>query len=310
MKVLLTGGSGFVGREILRQLHSEGHVIRLLSRDCASAQRLQQKLNLPFEFRQGDVLEAASLAGTMTGVEAVIHLVGIIREFRENRFERVHTGGTRNLVDAAQQAGVARFVHMSALGTRPAAKSRYHQSKWAAEEIVRGSGLQWTILRPSIIYGPEDEFVNLFARMAGFSPILPVMGDGCAKLQPIAVPLVARCFVGALTQPASIRKEFELCGPQALSFNDVLKTILQVLGKRRALIHLPMRLARIQACLMEWVFPLLLRQPSPLNRDQLLMLQEDNTGNPDDSTKLFGLKPTSFKEGISAYLHGPSKARN
>ena len=114
-------------------------------------------------------------------MDAVIHLVGIISEVGRSTFEDIHISGTRNIVMTAQKAGIKRFVHMSALGARPNSVSRYHQSKWTAEEIVRGSGLDYTLFRPSIIYGPGDHFVNLFARMARFSPVLPVMGQGCSK---------------------------------------------------------------------------------------------------------------------------------
>jgi len=145
MKVLVTGATGFVGREVVRQLHKTGHSIRILARS-RNASRVEEAVSCwGAEVHPGDVLDAASLDGAVNGTEAIIHLVGIIAEVGESTFENVHTRGTGNLVAAAQQAKVRRFVHMSALGTRPSAASRYHQTKWAAEELVRHSGLDFTL---------------------------------------------------------------------------------------------------------------------------------------------------------------------
>ena len=195
MKVLVTGATGFVGREIVRQLHAAGHTIRILARSPHSPRVQEAVSRCGAEVHPGDVLDAASLDGALNGMDAVIHLVGIISEVGESTFENVHTRGTGNMVAAARQAGVRRFVHMSALGTRPNAVSRYHQTKWAAEELVRHSGLDFTIFRPSLIYGPEDQFVNLFARMIRLSPVVPLMGSPRARFQPVPVETVAAAFV-------------------------------------------------------------------------------------------------------------------
>src|SRR5579859_5313023 len=200
MKVFVTGASGFVGEEIVRQLHAAGHSIRILARQPRSPRAQEAASEYRAEIHPGNVLDADSLRGGLKDCEAVIHLVGIISEIGRNTFENVHTQGTKNMVAAAREAGVKRFAQMSALGTRPDAVSRYHQSKWVAEEIVRGSGLDWTIFRPSIIYGPKDHFVNLFARLARFSPVLPIIGRGDWKLQPVPVGDVAAAFVKCLTE--------------------------------------------------------------------------------------------------------------
>src|SRR5437016_11869898 len=192
MKVFLTGGTGFVGQEILRQLHLEEHSVRMVVRDAGSMRAKAAVAEYGAELTVGDILEthqaekqtphplrrrafggqagplpfrrgegkfsARSRASALTGVQAVIHLVGIISEVSRSTFENVHTQGARNVVAAAQAAGVKRFIHMGALGTRLHASSRYHQTKWAAEEAVRASGLDYTIFRPSLIYGPQDQF--------------------------------------------------------------------------------------------------------------------------------------------------------
>lgn len=295
MTVLVTGATGFVGREVLRQLRAAGHHVRILARN-------PQRAAPAADVHVGNVLHPESLRCAADGCDAVIHLVGIISEIGEQTFENVHLGATQNVLAEAQRAGVKRWIHMSALGTRPNALSRYHLTKWAAEEAIRASGLDWTILRPSLIYGPQDHFVNLFAGMARWSPVLPVMGSGKSLLQPVSVEDVARSFVGALTEPSCIRQALDVCGPDRITFNQVLDVILAALGKRRLKLHIPLPIARIQAVLLETVYPLVLRKAPPLNRDQLLMLQEDNVGDPSTVETLFGLKQAKFIEGIGNFL--------
>jgi NADH dehydrogenase len=235
-------------------------------------------------------------------MDAVIHLVGIISEVGASTFENVHTRGTGNIAAAARQAGVSRFVHMSALGTRPNAASRYHQTKWAAEELVRRSGLEFTIFRPSLIYGPGDQFINLFARLSRFSPVVPLMGSPRARFQPVPVETVAAAFVRSLGEPKAAGQTYDLCGPEALTLSEIVDRILDVLQRKRLKLQVPPSLARCQAIGLEFLFRRLLRRASPLNHDQLIMLQEDNLGNPRPANELFGLTPQALREGIAGYL--------
>lgn len=307
MKVLITGATGFVGREIVRQLRAAGHTIRILARSPLSPRVQEAVSRWEVEAHPGDVVETATLEGALKGMDAAIHLVGIISEVGESTFENVHTGGTRNMVAAAQQAGVRRFIHMSALGTRPDAASRYHQTKWAAEELVRHSGLQFTIFRPSLIYGPQDQFINLFARIIRLSPVVPVLGNPRARFQPVPVEAVAAAFAGSLGKPQSVGQSYDLCGPEALTLSEIVDRIQAVLGKRRLKLQVPQSLARCQAIFLEFVFRRVLRQASPLNRDQLLMLQEDNVGNPQPANELFRLQPVPLREGIQGYFRPQSR---
>lgn len=302
MRVLVTGATGFVGREVVRLLHKTGHSIRILARSRNSPRATKAISLYAADVHPGDVLDAASLAGAVNGMEAVIHLVGIIAEVGKSTFENVHTRGTGNLVMAAQQAGVRRFVDMSALGTRPNAASRYHQSKWSAEELVRRSGLDFTIFRPSLIYGPHDQFINFFARLIRLSPVVPLMGSPRARFQPVSVETVAAAFTKSLGEPKSIGQTYDLCGPETLTLSEIVDRILGVLHRRRLKLQVPTGLARCQAVLLELIFRRLLRKPSPLNRDQLIMLQEENVGNPRPANELFGLTPTLLREGIARYL--------
>jgi NADH dehydrogenase len=256
------------------------------------------------EVHVGNILEPETLRGALNGIDAVIHLVGIISEVGENTFENVHVRGTKNIVIAAQQQGVKRFVHMSALGTRAHAAARYHQTKWIAEETLRGSGLNYTIFRPSLIFGPRDMFVNLFAKMIRFSPVVPILGRKDAKFQPVAIETVAVAFVKSLTEVGVLDRTFDLAGPEIFTMSEIIDQILTVMKRKRLKVHVPAAVARIQAAFLEFLFARILRKAAPLNRDQLIMLQEDNVGNAQPANELFGLRPVPFRAGIGKYLGG------
>ena len=296
MNVFVTGGSGFVGEAVLEQLHATGHRCRLLVRHPHARPVQVAVAHYGLELHHGDVTDPSSLAGALTGIEAVIHLVGIISEAGQATFERVHVEGTRNLLAAALAAGVGRFVHMSALGTRPHAVSRYHKSKWAAEELVRGAALDSTLFRPSLIFGPHDQFVNLFSRLIRFSPVVPLLGNPGARFQPVAVETVAAAFVRCLSQPGSVGRTFDLCGPDTFTLSQMIDILLRAMRRKRLKWRVPPALSRSQAALLEFLYPTLLRRPPPLNRDQLLMLQEDNLGDMAPAESLLGLAPISFTD--------------
>jgi NADH dehydrogenase len=254
------------------------------------------------EWVRGSVLCPNDLRQGMQGCDAVIHLVGIIGEIGDQTFERVHLEGTRQVLEAALACGVRRIVHMSALGTRPEAVSRYHQTKWAAEEAVRSSGLDWTVFRPSLIYGPGDGFVNLFAGMSRWSPVLPVIGRGTSLLQPVSVDCVARAFARALDSKAAVHQTYDLCGFDRLNLPQILQTLLQITRRRRVIVRIPRALAWYPTAVLEWIFPRVLRRPAPLSRDQILMLEEDNIGNPEAAERDFQIPSVRFAEGVGAFL--------
>jgi len=300
MRVLITGATGFVGRAVCEAVVREGHSVRRMARGSRSHSLEPQ--NSAMEWVRGSVLCPNDLRQGMQGCDAVIHLVGIIGEIGDQTFERVHLEGTRRVLEAALTSGVRRMIHMSALGTRPEAASRYHQTKWAAEEAVRSSGLDWTVFRPSLIYGPGDGFVNLFAGMSRWSPVLPVIGRGTSLLQPVSVDCVARAFARALDSKAAVHQTYDLCGPDRLNLPQVLQTLLRITRRRRVILRIPRALAWYPTAVLEWVFPRVLRRPSPLSRDQILMLEEDNVGNPEAAERDFQIPVVSFAEGVGEFL--------
>jgi NADH dehydrogenase len=299
MKVALTGATGFVGNAVLKSLLRSGHHVLAVVR----ARRHNRPTSLPsdprIEPRSGDVLDPGSLAAAFRGADAVVHLVGIIAECGRATFDNIHVRGTRAALDAAKHCGIQRWIQMSALGTRPAAQSRYHQTKWAAEQLVLASGLGYTIFRPSVIYGPQDQFLNLFDRISRWSPIVPIMGHGRNLLQPVPVDAVAHVFAAALETPQALGGTFDLCGLERLSFTGVIRALLRAKRRRRVLLHVPMPAARGLAAVLERLYPWLLRRPPPLNREQLLMLEEDNIGDPLPACRLFNLRIPPLREALT-----------
>jgi NADH dehydrogenase len=228
--VLVTGGTGFVGREMVRQLSKAGYQIRLLVRNQQKASALARKYRC--ELVEGDILDPASLARAVKGVQAVIHLVGIIRETRKITFERAHMEGTGNLVEAMRHAGVSRLLYMSAAGTRPHARSRYHQTKWEGEKRVRQSGLEWTIFRPSLIYGAEDRSIRLMMKIIQLPfGLFPVWAGGKSRIQPIAVDEAAYSFVRAIGDPRTVGNVYDLCGPRSWQWREILAAMAKATGK-------------------------------------------------------------------------------
>jgi NADH dehydrogenase len=203
---------------------------------------------------------------------------------------------TANMLAAATQAGVNRYLQMSALGTRPDAVSGYHATKFRAEELVRSSGLDWTILRPSLIYGPKDAFINMLAAQLRLAPVMPVIGNGRYRLQPIHADDVARCFALSLEIPATIGGCFNLGGNDRLTFDDLVDTVAAAMGKSAPLkLHVPLGL-------MKLIVPVMQQVPQfPITMDQVQMLIEENIC--DGAWKLtFGFVPRGFSEGIREYL--------
>jgi len=294
--LFLTGATGFVGRHLVAALLQQGHTVKCLVRP-GSGSKLPASANLVPVV--GDVTAKDSLAPALEGAEAAIHLVGIIAEVGRNTFRAVHVEGTRNLVDACKALGVSRFLHMSALGAREDGLSEYHRTKWQAEEYVRRSGLTYTIFRPSLIHGPDGEFMRMAVKMVRSPLPAPIPGRGRALFQPVYVRDVARLFVEALANEKSFNKTYEVGGPNQMTYPQMLDQISEVLrGRPKAKVYLPLGLLRPAAALMEKV----LRRP-PLTRDQLKMLGEDNICALGPLLADFGWSPSRFLDCLNSYAH-------
>jgi len=297
-RAFVTGATGFVGRNLIRALLANGFLVRCLVRP-GSERDLQGFESI--DRVPGDVLRPEGLVASVEGCAAVIHLVGIIRErpMRGVTFERLHTQATANMLDVARRAGAKRFLQMSALGTRPGARSRYHATKWQAEEAVRASGLDWTIFRPSIIFGPGDEFVSMLARMIGRLPAVPVLGDGQYRLQPIPVEQVAEGFARALRGPAGVGQTYEVGGPAAYRFVEILDAIGAAVGHPHVRkIHVPLGLVKLMTRVLGWL-PLY-----PVSMDQIRMLEEESVTDPSRFFADFGITPEPLAEGLRRMFPG------
>jgi NADH dehydrogenase len=292
MKIFIFGGTGFVGQHVVAALRNHGHELRLLvhSRSPHILDGIDQV--------EGDITRLESFERAAEGCDAVINLVGIIREFplRGVTFNKLHVQATAHAVAAAQKAGIRRYLHMSALGTRADAVSQYHVTKFQAEQLVRSSGLDATIFRPSLIYGPQDDFINMLAGQLRLAPIVPVIGSGSYRLQPIHVDDVARCFALALELPETVGECYELCGNDRLPFVTLLDEVASAMGRWKPIkVHFPL-------LLIKSIIPLMQRLPQfPITMDQLQMLLEESICG-GMWKKVFGFEPRSFADGIREYL--------
>ena len=298
MLIAVTGGTGFVGRHVATALARRGHTVRALVRDPLQAQALE---GLGVELVPGHLADTAALATLTHRANAVVHLVGIIVETSGATFQAVHVEGTRRLLEAARQAGVERFVYMSAVGARAdAGATRYHRTKWHAEELVRASGLSHAVVRPSIISGPESAPIRTLARLHRWSPVVPVFGDGRFPTQPVWVEDVALAFALAVEKPA-LSGAYELGGPQVLTYEEFLLAIGRAAGHPRPLVHVPLALVRAAAAAFD-----VLGAAAPLTSDQLQMLVEGSATQANAIESVFGIQPAWFEVGLKRYL-APSR---
>ena len=263
--VLVTGGTGFVGRHVVDALTHRGHWVRALVRSRTSAEVLE---GVDCELVRGDVTDAGSLLEAADGCDAIVHLVAIITG-KASAFDDVIAGGARNVVAAAQEHGVGRLVHMSALGVSEETKDTvpYYRAKWDAEQTVAASRISHAIMRPSFVFG-DGGALQQFAKIARLSPVTPIVGDGHQRIQPIWVEDVARAFTLAVESRET--GTFELGGPEVVDWNEFWRRLTATLGTRRPKLHVPFWLMRSQALFLE-------RLPNPpVTRDQLTMLRDDN----------------------------------
>ena len=291
MTVLLTGGTGFIGPHVAHQLRARDVPVRALVREPVRATRLTA---WGVELVTGDVTDPESLRAACEGVDTVVHLVAIIRG-RPADFDRVMAQGTRNVVAAAQEAGVRRFVLGSALGLDERSKDAvpYFAAKWQMERAVRESGLEYVIFRPSFVFGRDGGVLPTFVRLARFAPLTPIIGPGTQLLQPIWVEDVAEYYALAVSEPAATNRTFELGGPDTVSWNEFWERLKRVLGVRRPSVHVPFGAMRIQATVTERI------PGAPVTRDQLTMLElGDNVVTDPSAVETFQLPLVPLDEQL------------
>ena len=298
--VLVTGANGFVGSHMVPALVDAGHHVLALVRDDDGAAQVQRRLSTAqreaLEIRRGDVTKPDSLPAALAGADAVLHLAAIARDWDGGAtLGLVNTEGTRNVLAAATRAGVRRFVHLGALGVIDDPALHYASSKAKAMGLVRQSGLDWTILSPSLLFGPRDGFFNILSGLVRVSPgIVPITGKGDARFQPLAIGDLARAAVLALGDDATVGREYPLGGPRYWTYREIVEEVLRGMGKRRLLVPMPVALIRLVAAASEAI-----RLPFPVATDQLRQLKHDNTGPLDGVRVGFGFDPQPMEGGLT-----------
>lgn len=289
--ILVTGATGYVGNHVVKTLINAGEKVRCLVRNANG----KNDNLLGGEIARGDITDPVSLAVACTGVTTVVHLVAIIREQKNITFEDINIKGTQNMVQAAQESGVKHFIHISALGAGKDPKFKYAYSKGMAEAAVLASDLQYTILQPSVIFGPGFGFMDRLLQALRMTPtIVSVPGDGSAKFQPIAVKDVARCVLEIIRQPEKyINKSIAIGGPEHLTYEQMLDVLMQVTEIKKTKLHIPLPLVRIGAVLMQWF----LSDP-PVTPVELSQLALDNTTDINAVEKHFGFTPAHYAHGL------------
>jgi len=295
--ILVTGGTGFIGRHVVPRLVEGGEKVRVASRGS-------RKATLPAGVDQvtADVGSGEGLAQAMAGVDKVAHLVAVITEKGAQRFDAVIRGGTANVVSEAERAGVKKLVYLSAIGAAPDPKYPYWHAKWQAEQTVTASNLNWTILRSSLVFGPEDDFFNRLNRLIRRMPVAPVAGNGKTRFQPVWVEDVVSCVVACLNDGVHDREVVEIGGPEYYTYDEIIDLIRQKIGTRKPKVHVPLWLMRPAARVLQAVLP-----SPPVTTEQLAMLSKDNVTALDAVPKAFGFTPTSFREAL---FHVPEPPRD
>ena len=292
--IFITGASGFVGGHLVDYLIAKGHRVRCLARSESAKKSLSAK---GAEVVSGDVTHPETLNGILGPDDFVVHLVGIIEEKGGSTFESVHCNGTANLVAEAKRVSVRHFLYQSALGADKNSWSGYLKTKAEAEEIVKKSGLRFTIFRPSLIIGPWDGFTKKLVEMLKFSPVLPIPGEGKAKFQPVYIKDWLACAGKVIEGPDSYVSTYEIGGPEHLSYREMVEKLSSAMGHNRPAFKIPMGLMRFGAMIFEKV----LSSP-PVTSDQLRLLEHDNICDRKSIEKNFGFVPMKYEEALKEFM--------
>jgi NADH dehydrogenase len=302
--VTVFGGSGFIGSQIVRQLAKRGHRVRVAVRRPGGAYRLRLMGDVgQIEIVQANIRDDESVARALYGAESAILSVGVLWQHGRQTFEAIQAEGAERVARAAAAEGVARFVQLSAIGADAASPSAYARSKAAGEAGVRQALPDAVIVRPSVVFGPEDDFFNRFADMAARGPVLPLIGGGKTRFQPVFVADVAAAVARALEDPVAVGQTFELGGPTLYAFEDLMRLVLQVTGRKRPLVPLSFGAAGALGRIGDMIGSLGLIAP-PITSDQVELLKADNVVSPGARGLAdLGVAPTTVEAIIPTYLY-------
>ena len=296
--VTIVGGSGFVGRHTVKAFAAAGYRVRVLVRDTIAAEFLKTTATVgQIAIEHVDITRPETLAGKFAGSDAVVSLVSILYQSGRQKFDAINVAGARAVAEEAAKAGVPSLVHVSALGVEKTGDTKYGRTKLAGEQAVRAAFPGATILRPSLIIGPEDGFFQRFARMAMLAPALPLIRGGKTKFQPVLVTDVAKAILTCATQPQTRGATYELAGGTVYSFRELLELMARVTNRRPRLMALPLPLATCIATLSE-----LAPFPPQMTRDQIALLAHDNVASGAPSLKELGIAPASIEAALPQLL--------
>ncbi len=296
--ILVTGASGYVGNNLVRRLVEMGKPVRAMVNNPDKALVRLGDIEKKIEIVKGDVTRPETLTDWVQDVEVVIHLVAIAIEKGKRTYETVNTQGTINIVDAAKKAGIRRFINMCQNGASAQTPSRFLRSKGIAQDYVAASGLDWTAMRPSVIWGPQDEFANVQARLIRMTPIVfPIVGDGKARFQPVYVGDVVEAFVRAVDDPSTIGHEYELGGPEVLTYEEIVKRVFKALGTTRITPKIPVSVLRPVVSIMQAVLP-----NPPVSTTLLDLLAVPNIVTDNALVSKFGMMPKPFTPQNLQYM--------
>ena len=300
--VTIFGGSGFVGAQVVRALAKRGLRLRVAVRNPGRGYKLRMLGDVgQIEVVQANIRNPASIARALGGAQACVNLVGVLYEAGRQQFQAVHAMGARNIAEAAAATGVGRLVQMSALGADPESSSKYARTKAMGEAAVREVLPGAVILRPSIVFGQEDHFFNRFAAMSTLSPVLPLIGGGASRFQPVFVGDVAGAVASAVVDPATAGKTYELGGPGVYSFKALMQLMERETGRRPFLAPVPFPMASLIGLVGDLVAGII---PPPLTRDQVELLRADNVVSPDAAGLAeLGVQPTALEAILPTYLY-------
>ena len=285
--ILVTGATGFVGRRVVERLASSRKNVRALTRGGGAMMPWGVKIAI------GDVLDPQSLTSAMQGVDAVVHLVAVIREVGDRTFQRVNYEGTKNVIEAATKAGVDRVVFVSTVGSTSDPEVPYLYSRWMAEEEIARSDLDYTVVRFTIGFGQGDEFLNRLAALVKMSPLAPVAGDGTSVFQPISVDDVARCVVESIGRHDLEGKTVDIGGPDYYTYDELIDLVGETLGVKVAKVHVPVCVMTPAATIMESLTP-----SPPVTREQLKMIAIGENTSLDSVELHFGFRPMPIRGNI------------